>query len=449
MNQNASKSICLDSWPNSKFKYAGAGAEVACNSGVSTIHIKTNLTVSKNGYLYIYTSNESNNIDVFFDNLQVTHTSGHILEETHYYPFGLAMAGISSRALNNIAPNNYKFNAGNELNENFGINLYETFYRLQDVQTGRFLNADPYAEKYFGLTPYNYAANNPVNLNDPLGDQMKDYGRMQKGPDGNYHTGWVSEMMWNEKGFFNYGEVYGFSGGDFGSSHALYNIRGMSSQSFLNQKQLLDDNAIWDVAKGQFGYWRYNSFDPRNNGYQEAAANSDKLQEVAVGTGKVWVAYEDQSNWDKGSNWLSNLKLATSLTVAWALGVTPSDNITFENCPAANAMRNAYGVGQARDAFYTKYKGATELSGASYTNHRAGFGLMGLMRAGIDPIEQFIGNYRVDIYPQGNMLQFTLTNNSSFTSFSYGYGPSWNGGPMGNFNQTYIFTEPLNFNRLK
>lgn len=173
------------------------------------------------------------------------------------------------------------------------------------------------------------------------------------------------------------------------------------------------------------------------------------MQEVVVGVNKSWVVYEDQSNWDEGSNWLSNFRLAASLTVAWALGVTPSDNITFENSPAANAMRNAYGVGQARDAFYTKYKGATDLSGASYTNHRAGFGLMGLMRAGIDPIEQFIGNYRVDIYPQGNMLQFTLTNNSSFTSFSYGYGPSWNGGPMGNFNQTYIFTEPLNFNRLK
>lgn len=195
-------------------------------------------------------------------------------------------------------PNNYKFNAGNELNENFGINLYETFYRLQDVQTGRFLNADPYAEKYFGLTPYNYAANNPVSINDPLGDQMKypgDNGRMQKGPDGNYHTGWVGEMMWNEKGFFNYGEVYGFSGGDFGSSHALYNIRGMSSQSYLNQKQSLGDNAIWDVAKGQFGYWRIRSFDPINKGYQEAEAYSDKLQEVAVGTGKEWVAFDQSS----------------------------------------------------------------------------------------------------------------------------------------------------------
>ena len=233
---------------------------------------------------------------MFFDNLKVTHTAGHILEETHYYPFGLAMAGISTKALNNVAPNNYKFNAGNELNENFGINLYTTFYRLQDVQTGRFLNTDPLAEKYYSITTYNYAGNNPINSNDPLGDQMKDYGRMQKGPDGNYHSGWVSEMMWNEKGFFNYGEVYGFSGGDFGSSHTLYNIQGMSSQSFLNQKQLFGDNATWNVAKAQFGYWRYNIFDPRTRGYEEAPANSALLEEVAVGTGKEWVAYEAQGS---------------------------------------------------------------------------------------------------------------------------------------------------------
>ena len=334
-------------------------------------------------------------------------------------------------------PNNYKFNAGNELNENFGINLYETFYRLQDVQTGRFLNADPYAEKYFGLTPYNYAANNPVSLNDPLGDQMKDYGRMQKGPDGNYHAAWVSDMMWNEKGFFNYGEVYGFSGGDFGSSHALYNIRGMSSQSFLNQKQSLGDNAIWDVGKAQFGYWRYNSFDPRNNGYQEAVASGDQLQEVVVGTGKTWVVYEDQSNWDEGSNWLSNFRLAASLTVAWALGITPSDNITFENSPAANAMRNSTGIVQARKDYYN--------SNGKVFKGDPGFGLSGLFKAGIDPIEQFVGSYHYQIDRIGDNLQFTITNTTSFSSAAYHLWPyswNWNNGPMGNTTQTYIFTEP-------
>ena len=106
---------------------------------------------------------------MFFDNLTVTHTRGPILEETHYYPFGLTMAGISSKALNGIQLNRYKFNDKTELDTDLDLNWYETRYRLYDPQIGRFLGIDRFAGITDLWSPYSFAFNNPISLNDPLG----------------------------------------------------------------------------------------------------------------------------------------------------------------------------------------------------------------------------------------------------------------------------------------
>lgn len=105
---------------------------------------------------------------MFFDNLQVIVTKGPLLEETHYYPFGLTMAGISSKALNFGAPENkYKFN-GIEQNNDFDLNIYDAQYRNLDPQIGRFWQIDQRPTESISL--YSSMFNNPVLINDPLGD---------------------------------------------------------------------------------------------------------------------------------------------------------------------------------------------------------------------------------------------------------------------------------------
>ena len=130
-----------------------------------------NIQAPKNGYAYVYVSNESDEA-VYFDNLQVANNHGAILEEDHYYAYGLKIAGISSRVLpdpNEGFVKNKNLYNDQEIVSEADLNWYDYGYRNYDPQIGRFVQQDPLTDDNRSFTPYSYADDEPIGNVDEDG----------------------------------------------------------------------------------------------------------------------------------------------------------------------------------------------------------------------------------------------------------------------------------------
>jgi len=156
-----------------------------------------NVTFGRKGaivynYVYQYKDHLGNNrlsytVDPSYGDLT-------ILEENHYYPFGLKHTSYNTTKYEFVEVEDganyfinieqlpdgyssaykYKYN-GKEYQDELGLNMYDYGARNYMADLGRYFNMDNYSEAFYNVNPYQYVANNPVKFIDVNGEYIYIY----------------------------------------------------------------------------------------------------------------------------------------------------------------------------------------------------------------------------------------------------------------------------------
>ena len=123
----------------------------------------------------------------------------------------MRMGGLS---YNSGTENRYRYN-GKEYHQELGLGLYDYGARMYDPAIGRFTTQDRFSEKYFGMAPYQYAANNPILFVDVNGDSI-----------------WI-QVSSNERYLYENGQL--FQDGSNVTQQTLYKKNGKRRKNFISK----------------------------------------------------------------------------------------------------------------------------------------------------------------------------------------------------------------------
>jgi RHS repeat-associated protein len=188
--------------------------------------------------------------------------TAHLVQENHYYPFGMVMQGTIS-GVTPTKPNRRLFNGESEWQNQFSNdpNYHSTFFREYDPVLGRFNGIDPLAEQFTSWSPYHYSYNDPISFNDPTGASANPYGKGYRGvsfddyrPRQDYDPRpyYGGDPMPHDRTYVsasNFGAMLGLiKSGNISLSRNYIEIKYFSQASFINKEGILEKGPLFYMS---------------------------------------------------------------------------------------------------------------------------------------------------------------------------------------------------------
>ncbi|MFM2394764.1 MAG: hypothetical protein RLZZ546_2746 [Bacteroidota bacterium] len=154
--------------------------------------------------------------------------STEILDENHYYAYGMELPGTWTNASGTNY--NYKFNGIERIE---AYNLDFATYRGMDPILGIWYQVDPKAEAMMGMSPYCAMGNNPVLHTDPNGDILPAIAIAAivggvVGAGGNIYAQWKNGNLKTTGDWFKAG-IIGGAAGAIGAATGTYAVMGSAA----------------------------------------------------------------------------------------------------------------------------------------------------------------------------------------------------------------------------
>ncbi len=213
-------------------------------------------------YIYNYTDHLGN-IRVSYTNNGI---NAAIIEENHYYPFGLKHKKYGSVDKDLVCVNedcyeigidvvppqarkSYQYKVQNkEWQDELGLNLYDFHARLFDPAINRTLTIDPKSEMFYSMSPYSFLNNSPLITIDPDGkmsiDGLDDWIKNLSTGEVKWFSGIGNEAMMSAQAHWNM----------YGSQENLQNLGrsffGTTSNNISDSSQMYEQRISYlsDVA---------------------------------------------------------------------------------------------------------------------------------------------------------------------------------------------------------